>query len=79
MRQAEEGTATGEACRKADVSEATFYDRRKKHAGPMLSEMERLKQLEEEDGKLTKLAAGLPLGKAMLQDVLSYAGVWVTP
>jgi len=44
---------------------------RKKYAGLMPSEMKRLKQLEEENGKLKKIVADLSLDKAMLQDVLS--------
>jgi putative transposase len=71
LRQAEDGTAIGEVCRKAGISEATFYNWRKKYAGLMPSEMKRLKQLEEENGKLKKLVADLSLDKAMLQDVLS--------
>ena len=71
LRQAEEGTAIGEVCRKAGISEATFYNWRKKYAGLMPSEMKRLRQLEEENGKLKKLVADLSLDKAMLQDVLS--------
>ena len=46
LRQADEGTATGEVCRKAAISEATFYNWRKKYDGLMPSEMKRLKQLE---------------------------------
>ena len=71
LRQAEEGTAIGEVCRKAGISEATFYNWRMKYAGLMPSEMKRLRQLEEENGKLKKLVADLSLDKAMLQDVLS--------
>ncbi len=71
LRQADEGTAIGEVCRKAGISEATFYNWRKKYAGLMPSEMKRLKQLEEENGKLKKLVADLSLDRAMLQDVLS--------
>ena len=71
LRQAEEGTAVGEVCRKAGISEATFYVWRKKYAGLMPSEMKRLKQLEEENGKLKQLVADLSLNKAMLQDVLA--------
>ena len=70
LRQAEEGTAIGEVCRKAGISEATFYVWRKKY-GLMPWEMKRLKQLEEENGKLKKIVADLSLDKAMLQDVLS--------
>lgn len=71
LKQAEDGTAIGEVCRKAGISEATFYGWRKKYAGLMPSEMRRLRQLEEENGKLKKLVADLSLDKAMLQDVLS--------
>ena len=52
-------------------SEATFYAWRKKYAGLMPSEMKRLRQLEEENGKLKRIVADLSLDKAMLQDVLS--------
>ena len=68
--QAETGTPIGDVCRKAGIAEATFYNWRKKYAGLMPSEMKRLKQLEEENGKLKQLVADLSLDKAMLQDVL---------
>lgn len=71
LRQADEGTAIAEVCRKAGVSEATFYTWRKRYGGMMPSEVKRLRQLEEENGKLKKLVADLSLDKAMLQDVLS--------
>lgn len=71
LRQAEEGAAIEEVCRKAGISEATFYNWRKKYGGPMPSEMRRLKQLEEENGKLRKLVADLSLDRAMPQDVLA--------
>jgi len=69
LRQAEEGTAVGEVCRKAGISEATFYAWRKKYLMP--SEMKRLRQLEEENAKLKRIVADLSLDKAMLQDVIS--------
>nr|WP_108820637.1 IS3 family transposase [Pseudovibrio sp. Alg231-02] len=70
LKQAEDGTAVAEVCRKAGVSQATFYSWRKKYAGLMPSEMKRLRQLEAENGRLKKLVADLSLDKAMLQDVL---------
>ena len=51
LRQAEEGTSVAEVCRKAGISEATYYVWRKKFGGLMPSEMKRLRQLEEENGK----------------------------
>ena len=70
LRQADEGTSVAEVCRKAGIAEATFYNWRKKYAGLMPSEMKRLKQLEEENGKLKNLVADLSLDRAMLQDVI---------
>ena len=70
LKQAEGGTAIAEACRKAGISEATFYNWRKKYAGLTPSEMKRLRQLEDENDKLKRIVANLSLDKAMLQDVL---------
>ena len=70
LRQAEEGTAIAEVCRKAGISEASFYSWRKKYGGLMPSEMKRLRQLEEENGKLKKIVADLSLDKEMLEDVI---------
>lgn len=70
LRQAEEGTPVAEVCRKAGISEASFYAWRKKYGGLMPSEMKRLKQLEEENQRLKKLVADLSLDKEMLQDVI---------
>lgn len=38
LKQADDGTAIGEVCRTAGISEATFYNRHKKFAGLMPSE-----------------------------------------
>ena len=70
LRQAEEGTRVEEVCRKAGIGEATYYNWRKKYAGLTPSEMKRLRQLEDENGKLKKIVADLSLDKAMLQDVI---------
>jgi putative transposase len=70
LRQAEEGTPIAEVCRKAGISEASFYAWRKKYGGLLPSEMKRLKQLEEENQRLKKLVADLSLDKEMLQDVI---------
>ena len=71
LKQAEDGTPVAEVCRKAGVAEATFYNWRKRYAGLTPSEVRRLRQLEEENGKLKRIVADLSLDKAMLQDVLS--------
>ena len=70
LRQAEEGTGVEEVCRKAGISQQTFYRWKKLYGGLMPSEMKRLKQLEEENGRLKRIVADLSLDKEMLQDVI---------
>jgi putative transposase len=71
LKQVELGTPVEEVCRKLGISDATFYNWRKKFGGLGPSEVRRLKQLEEENSKLKRLVADLSLDKAMLQDVLA--------
>jgi len=54
LRQAETGTKVTEVCRKMGVAEATFYNWKKKYGGLGISELRRLKQLEEENRQLQK-------------------------
>ena len=70
LKQADEGTAIAEVCRKAGISEATFYVWRKKYGNLLPTEMKRLRQLEDENAKLKRIVAELSLDNAMLQDVL---------
>jgi len=70
LRQTDEGVSVGEVCRKLGISEQTYYRWRKKYGGLMPSEMKRLRQLEEENGRLKKLVADLSLDKEMLQEVV---------
>ncbi len=71
LKQAENGTIIDEICRKLGISQATFYQWKKKYGGLMPSELRRLKQLEEENRRLKQLVADLNLDKYMLQEVLS--------
>jgi putative transposase len=71
LKQAELGTAVEEVCRKMGISQATYYDRKKKFGGLGPSELRRLRQLEEENRKLMQLVADLSLDKAMLQEVVA--------
>lgn len=71
LRQAETGTRVEEICQKMGISDATFYSWRKEFGGLGVSELRRLRQLEEENRKLKQLVADLSLDKAMLQDVIA--------
>lgn len=70
LHQAETGVRVEEVCRKMGISEATFYNWKKKYGGLGVSELRRLKMLEEENIKLKQIVAELSLDKQMLQDVL---------
>jgi len=70
IKQGEEGTPVAEICRKAGISQATYFNWKKKYAGLLPTEMRRLKQLEDENSRLKKIVADLTLDREMLQDVI---------
>lgn len=70
LKQSETGTRVEEVCRKMGVSQATFFNWKKKYGGLGVSELRRLRQLEEENNQLKKLVADLSLDKQMLQEVI---------
>ena len=105
LKQGAEGMPVAEICRKAGISQATYFNHqaareeaqigielgqhlsldiafeqalhrsaerrwKKKYDGMTPPEMRRLKQLEDENGKLRKLVADLSLDREMLQDVI---------
>ncbi len=70
LKQAELGTRVAEVCRKMGIFEATFYNWKKKYGGLGVSELRRLKQLEEENARLKRMVADLSLDKQMLQEVV---------
>jgi len=70
IKQREDGTTVAEICRKAGISQATYFNWKKKYSGMMPSEMKRLRELEQENARLKKIVADLTLDKEMLQDVI---------
>ena len=70
LRQADNGVKIEDVCRKLGISEATFHNWKKKYGGLGISELRKLKQLEEENQRLKQLVADLSLDKQMLQDVV---------
>jgi putative transposase len=67
LKQGDDGVAVGEICRQAGISQATYFNWKKKYAGLLPTEMRRLKQLEDENAKLKRLVADLSLDKEMRQ------------
>ena len=74
LRQAEGGTPVGDVCRQLGVSEATFYVWKKKYGHLGVSELRRLRQLEDENARLKRLVADLTLDKHMLAEALRRKG-----
>ena len=71
LRQAASGTPVSDITRKMGVTDVTFYRWKKLYANMDVSEIRRLKQLEDENHRLKRLVADLTLDKQMLQEVLS--------
>jgi putative transposase len=69
LRQAEAGTPVADVCRGTGISEATFYVWKKKYASLGVSELRKLRQLEDENGRLKRLVADLTLDRHILQEV----------
>jgi putative transposase len=70
LRQAESGMPVGDLCRQYGIAEQTFYAWKKKYAYLGVSELRRLRQLEEENSRLKRLVADLSLDKHMLSEAL---------
>ena len=57
LNEAEAGARTADLCRKHGMSDATFYNWKAKYAGLTVSELKRLKSLEDENRRLKQIVA----------------------
>ena len=71
LKQSEAGLKTAELCRQNCISEATFYNWKAKYGGMAVSDVQKLKRLEEENAKLKRVVADLTLDNVVLKDLLS--------
>jgi putative transposase len=74
LKEAEAGTKVTELCRRHGISDATFYTWRSKYGDLEVSEMRRLRQLEEENRRLKSIVADQALDLRALKDVLAKNG-----
>ncbi len=74
LRQVEGGAPVPDICRQMGVSEATFYIWKKKYAHLGVSELRKLRSLEDENGRLKRLVADLTLDKHMVAEALRKKG-----
>jgi len=71
LREAQSGTSVKDLCRRVGISTVTFYKWKAKYEGMEISEMRRLRLLEEENGRLKKIVAQQALDIDALKVVLS--------
>lgn len=71
LKESEAGLATPELCRKYGISKNTFYNWRSKYSGMELSDLKKMRQLEDENSKLKKLVAEQALDIQAMKAVLS--------
>ena len=71
LTEAEAGAKTAELCRKYGMSDATFYNWKAKYAGLTVSELKRLKALEDENRRLKQIVAQQALDNWALKELLS--------
>ena len=72
LREAEvllsQGSTVGEASRKLNVTEQTYYRWRKEYGGMRVNQARRLQELENENSRLKKLVADITLDNAILKE-----------
>ena len=71
LNEAEAGARTGDLCRKHGMSDATFYNWKAKYAGLTVSELKRLRSLEDENLRLKQIVAQQALDNWALKELLS--------
>ena len=71
LKQGADGVPVAEICRRAGISQATYFNWKKKYDGLLPTEMRRLKQLEDENAKLKRLYADAMLDNAGLKELLA--------
>ena len=75
LREAEvSGEPIEDFCRRRELSKVTFYRWRAKYGGMDVSEAKRLKELEQENGRLKRLLADMMLANDGLKDYLAKKG-----
>ena len=70
LKEHQAGISASDLCRKYGVSGATFYKWRSKYGGMEVSEVRRLKALEDENAKLKKLLAESMMDVSTLREML---------
>ena len=71
LKEVEGGRTATEVCREYGISSATYYKWKSKFGGMEVSDMRRLKELEDENRRLKHMYADLSLENNALKDVIA--------
>jgi putative transposase len=71
LKSVDAGQKVGEVCRQHGISDATYYRWKAQYGGLGVSELRRLRHLEEENPKLKQIVADLTLDNRALKDIAS--------
>ena len=71
LKEAEAGVSVVEVARKHSISAATFYQWRSKYGGMEVSDLQRLRELEQENARLKRMYADLSLDNSILKEALT--------
>jgi len=71
LKEGEAGAKVTDLCRKHGMSDGSYYNWKAKYAGLTVSELKRLKALEEEDRRLKQIVGEQALDIRALKDLLS--------
>ncbi len=70
LKEIEGGRTVVEVCREHGISDATYYNWKAKYGGMEVSDIKRLKELEEENQQLKRMFADLSLKHEVLKDIV---------
>ena len=71
LKEVEGGRTAVEVCRDYGISNATYYTWKSKYGGMEISDIRRLKELEDENRRLKQMYADLSLENTALKDVIA--------
>ncbi|MCP0913331.1 MULTISPECIES: IS3 family transposase [Legionella] len=75
LKEVEAGRLMKEVCREYGISDATYYNWKAKYGGLQVSDVKRLKELEEENRRLKQMYAELSLDHKILKDIVGKKAV----
>jgi len=70
LNEVESGMKVTDICRMHGISAQTYYTWKSKYGGMSVSDIKRLKELEEENSKLKKMYADMALENHALKDLI---------